>query len=134
MNPVKRMSALFLTLCCVLTLITSTYASGIEPTADATDNFRAILSISLFGQASCSVTGKASMISHKIEVTMSLYQLSNPIPLKSWSASDTGTLIISKNYYVSKGHDYQVTATITIKDSGGGFIESFTINSPVVHY
>lgn len=133
MNPTKRISVLFLILCCIFTLIVPTYASEIEPMTDSTDNFRADLSISA-GQALCEVSGKASLVSHKIEVVMSLNQLGNPIPLKSWSASGTGKLTMSKSYYVSRGYDYQVSATITVRDSGGRFIESFTVYSAIVHY
>ena len=134
MKTIKRMSALFLALCCIFTLIAPTYASEIEPMTDATDNFKAILSIDFSGEASCSVTGKASLMSHKIEVVMSLNQIGNPIPVKSWTANRTGVLSMSKNYYVSRGHDYQVSATITVRDSGGRFIESFTVYSAIVHY
>lgn len=134
MNPTKRISILFLVLCCIFTLVAPTYASEIEPMTDATDDFRATLSIGFGGQASCNVIANASLISYKLEVAMSLNQLNNPNPLKTWNASGTGKLIMTKNYYVSRGYDYQVSATITVRDSGGRFIESFTVYSSIVHY
>lgn len=134
MNHTRRMSVLFLALCCSFTLIVPTYASAIEPMAEGTKTFQTTLSIDFSGKASCGVTGKASSMSYKIEVAMSLKQLGNPVPLKSWSASGTGRLTMSENYYVSHGYDYQVAATITVKDSGGRFIESFTVYSSIVHY
>lgn len=134
MNCIKRILFLLLCLCCAFPLVMPAFATEIEPIADATNDFRATLSIDLGGQASCGVTGKASLTSHKIEIVMSLSQLGNPVPLKSWSANGTGKLSMSENYYVSRGHDYQVTATITVKDSNGRFIESITANSKVIHY
>lgn len=134
MNPTKRMSVLFLALCCAFALIAPTYASEIEPMTDATDDFRATLSIGFGGQATCSVLGSATSMSHKIEAIMSLNRLGNPIPLKTWSSQEAGELTMSENYYVSRGYDYQVSATITVRDSGGRFIESFTVCSAVVHY
>lgn len=135
MNPTKRAPVLFLALfCCILTLIVPTYASEIEPMADATDDFRATLSIGLGGQATCRVIANADSISNKLEIVMSLNQLGNPNSLKTWSASGTGRLTMSKSYYVSRGYDYQVSATITVRDSGGRFIESFTVYSAIVHY
>lgn len=134
MNPIKRMPVLFLVLCCAFSLIVPTFASEIEPAAEDTKAFQATLSIDFTGQASCGVKAIVNLASHKIEAVMSLYQLGNPVPLKSWSASGTGALSMSKQYYVSHGYDYQVTATITVRDSEGGLIESITANSAVVHY
>jgi hypothetical protein len=134
MNPTKRIFALCLALCYTLTLIAPTYASGIEPMTDGTDNFRATLSIGFGGQATCNAFGSATLMSHKVEAIMSLNRLGNPIPLKTWNSQETGGLTMSENYYVSRGYDYQVSATITVRDSGGRFIESFTIYSAIVHY
>lgn len=134
MNQTKRMSVLFLALCCSFTLIVPTYASATEPMAEGTKAFQATLSIDFNGEAFCCVIANASSISYKITVVMSLTQLGNPIPLKSWSASGTGTLSMSNRYYVPHGYDYQVTATITVRDSAGKFIESFTTTSATVHY
>ncbi len=73
-------------------------------------------------------------MSHKVEAVMSLNRLGSPNPLKTWSIKEIGEFTMSENYYVSRGYDYQVSATITVKDSGGRFIESFTVCSAVVHY
>lgn len=134
MNPTKRISVLFLVLCCIFTLVVPTYASEIEPMTDATDDFQATLSIGFGGYASCCAIANANSVSQKLEIVMSLNRLGNPNPLKTWNASGTGRLTISENYYVSRGYDYQVSATITVRDSGGRFIESFTVYSSIVHY
>lgn len=134
MNPTKRLLVLFLALCLGVSFAVPAFASEIEPATDDTRIFQATLSIDLTGQASCGVKANASSISHKIEAVMSLYQLGNPVPLKSWSSNETGELSMSKTYYVSHGYDYQVTATITVKDSVGRLIESITAKSAIVHY
>ena len=137
MKPIKSKSILFLVLCCVccvFALIAPVFASEFEPKADATDDFKSTLFISFGGQASCSVNGRSSSISHKLEVVMTLNQIGNPVPLKSWTASGTGRISMAENYYVSHGYDYQVAVTITVKNPDGRFIESFTTYSSIVHY
>lgn len=134
MNPTKRLLVLFLALCLGVSFVVPAFASEIEPAAEDTKIFQATLSIDFTGQASCYVVANASSVSHKIEAVMSLYRLGNPVPLKSWSSNGTGALSMSKQYYVSHGYDYQVTATITVRDSEGKLIESITANSAVVHY
>ena len=65
---------------------------------------------------------------------MSLKQINGKMPLKSWSLSGATPFSKTKTYYVTKGYDYQVTAVITIRDSSGKLIESFTTYSSIVHY
>ncbi|MDE6590063.1 MAG: hypothetical protein K2K53_06925 [Oscillospiraceae bacterium] len=134
MNPTKRLLVSFLALCLAVSFAVPAFASEIEPITVITDDFRATLSIDFSGQASCDVKANANSISYKIEAVMSLYQLGNPVPLKSWSANGTGKLSMSQQYYVSHGYDYQVTATITVRDSEGRLKESITANSAIVHY
>ena len=134
MNPTKKLLVPFLALCLAVSFAVPAFASEIEPMADTTDDFQATLSIDFSGQAFCGVKAIVSFASYKIEAVMSLYRIGNPVPLKSWSSNGTGALSMSKQYYVSHGYDYQVTATITVRDSEGRLIESITANSAVVHY
>ena len=137
MKPVKifkKFSVFFLALCCTFITTLPAYAEEIQPMADSTSNANATLSISLDGQASCNVNITIRLASYRIEAVMSLNKIGQSTPLKSWSSSGTGRLLLSQNYYVSKGYDYQVTATITVKDSSGQLIESFSTTSAVVHY
>lgn len=134
MNPTKRTSVVVLVLCCIISLFVPAFASEVEPMSLGTKTFEVTLDISSDGQASCCAVANASLMSHKVEIVMSLNQIGQSTPLKSWSANGTGKLSLSQSYYVSKGYDYQVTATITVRDSSGKFIESFTTPSSVVHY
>lgn len=133
-NIFKKFSAVFLALCCIFITTLQAYAEEIRPMADSIPNANVTLAISLGGKASCDVNLTARLASYRIEVVMSLNQIGQSTPLKSWHASGTGSLSLSQNYYVSKGYDYQVIATITVKDSSGQSIESFPTTSAVVHY
>ncbi len=136
MENVKKLLALLLTLHCVVAIIMPTNALEAQPLADGTNTAEATLAISPVGQASCGVTVKAKDLTYRIEATMSLYQIddSYPDPLKSWTVSGVANISVTKSYYVTKGHDYQVMATITIKDSSGKQIESFDTPSSIIHY
>ena len=134
MKTTKKLSALLLALCCLTVFVTQAFASEYQPMNEGTDHAAATLSITYMGQADCSVVVNARSMTYHVEVVMSLNQIGQPTPLKSWSASGTGRLSLGQNYYVSKGYDYQVTATITVKDSSGQLIESFSTTSAVIHY
>lgn len=134
MNVSKKLFALFLALCYVGIIITPAHATEIQPMTESTCNAMACLSIKSSGQASCEITTSARDTSLRIEVSLSLNQINGKTPLKTWSLSGTGSFSATKTYYVVKGYDYQITAKITVKDSSGKLIESFTTNSSVVHY
>lgn len=133
----KKLSALLLVLCCIIAIIVPTPASAVQPRVNGIDVSDVSISISSNGQASCSIFVTAKSGSYQIEVVMSLHQVDDedPNPLKSWTVSGTGSVSAYKKYYVAKGHDYQVIADITVKDSHGNIIlNSFSTPSAIVHY
>lgn len=134
MKHVKTLAIFVLVLCCLISV--PTFACNIQPMSDGVKDFGANLYIGTTGQASCTTDVTARIHTHQIELVMSLYQVDGekPNPLKSWTANGRGSISVSKNYYVAKDHDYQVTADITIKDSNGKLIESFPVSSAIVHY
>lgn len=134
MKTSKKAFVLLLALCCIGTTIIPAHATETQPMLDTVHEATAMLKISSSGQASCIVSVSARTSSHRVEVSMSLNQINGKTPLKTWSLSGTGTFTATKTYYVVKGYDYQITAKITVKDSSGKLIESFTTNSSVVHY
>lgn len=134
MKNLKTLAIFVLVLCCLVSV--PTFACDIQPMSDGSKDFAAYLYIGTTGQASCTTDVTARIHTYQIELVMSLYQVDGdkPDPLKSWTANGRGSISVSKNYYVTKGHDYQVTADITVKDSNGKFIESFPVSSAIVHY
>lgn len=131
-----KLLALLLALCCTVTTVTPVFATSVHPYTDDTDASGVKLSINSNGKALCTVFVNVRSYDHQAEVIMSLYQVDggNQDPIKSWTISGKGNLSASKAYYVMSGHDYQVTANITIKDSNGKLIESFPVSSAIVHY
>ena len=134
MTTTKKVLVLLFALSCIGATIVPTHAAEVQPMTDTTYNSTAKLDISVSGQASCIVVVNTRTTSHRVEVSLSLNQINGKTPLKTWSLSGTGSFSATKTYYVVKGYDYQITAKITVKDSSGKLIESFTTNSSVVHY
>ena len=134
MKTTKKALVLLFALCYIGVAIAPAHATEAEPMSDTTNRATATLKISASGQALCIIDVTARSSTNRIEVTMSLNQINGKTPLKTWSLSGTGSFSATKTYYVVKGYDYQITAKITVKDSSGKLIESFTTNSSVVHY
>lgn len=135
MKNVRKPFAILLALFCAFVVVVSTYASEIQPTSIGTDAAEARLSINS-GKASCSVVVNPRSLSYQIEIVMTLNQLVNdqPEPLKTWNIKGTGEMSPTQYYYVARGYDYQVEASITVKDANGKLIESFPVSSAIVHY
>lgn len=44
--------------------------------------------------------------------------------IKTWSDSGTGKIEINKTYYVTSGHEYELTATATVYNSSNKVVET----------
>ncbi len=129
-----KLSVMLLALYLISLIVTFAFASDIQPMADGTNSAKATLSISSNGLASCTISANTKSFSHCIEITMSLYRINDDSEMKSWTMEGVYSLTETKNYYVAEGFDYQITALITVRDSSGKLIESFTTTSSIVHY
>lgn len=134
MKTAKKVLIALLTLICMMVAIVPAFSTDVCPMTDGTNIANVSLSINYSGQASCRTFVNARSNSYRIEVTMSLNQIGKSTPLKSWPLSGSGSLSATETYYVARGHDYQVTAAITVRDSDGKLIESFITKSSIVHY
>lgn len=134
MKTTKKALVLLIALYCISVAIAPVHATEAEPMTDTTNRATVTLKISASGQASCIIDVTTRSSTNRIEVTMSLNQVNGKTPLRTWSVNGIWNLSATKTYYVVKGYDYQITAKITVKDSSGKLIESFTTNSSVVHY
>ena len=132
---VRKLFAVLLTLCCIALAINPASAATIEPRLNSCSYANAELKINS-NSASCSIHIITKFSDYKITADMTLYRINGTTftPLKTWSIISTHTISTSETFYVSHGYDYQVIAYITVKDSSGKKLESFTVNSPVVHY
>ena len=100
----KRVFALFLILALVL---------GITAQAAETWVLRTEPSISFSGTtATCKVTVRGDKASDAISLTAKLWQ--GNTCLKTWTASGTGLVTLSKPATVEKGKPYKLTADVTL--------------------
>lgn len=134
MKTSRKLFLLAVTFLCVAAIAMPAFAASLLPMSDDTIKCETTLTINSRGMASCSADARSASIYHQVTIDMHLYRIGDSLPLKTWSTTGDYVAAISKNYYVTKGHDYQVTADITIKDSNGNFIESFPVSSAIVHY
>lgn len=131
----KRMVALTLALGIILSLALPVAAAeqpkAVQPRLIGIAGFAAQLSISTSGRATCGAVLHNNG-TYDVTIIMSLKQ--DGTSIKTWTvAADVGSNLVEKYYYVSSGHDYQVTVTAQIR-SGGTLVRSYEISSSVVSY
>ena len=88
--------------------------------------------ISDSGQAICQ--GRATL---SASLTMKLQRSSNGsswTTLKTWTATDTGTIFMEESWPVAPGYYYQTVVTAEAYTSSGSVAETVTASSAVVKY
>lgn len=130
-RAVKSIVAVVLVLCMVSSLFITAFASAEERDDGATRytgvfDCYAGLSISGWGKSSCS-SYVDCRTGYSATLTMELKRDTDTI--KTWTASGTGIVSLSKTYYVVSGYTYQVVATIVVKDSHGTVVDSIEKSS-----
>lgn len=132
---VRKLFVVLLILCYVDFAIGHAFATTIEPKIGTCIDANATLTI-LSNSASCYVCVTAKSSQYKITADMTLYRIDGTSfkPIKTWTITAADKISTTKTFYVTSGYDYQVIVYITVKDSSGKKLESFTVNSPVVHY
>ena len=124
------MVAMFAMLISTAVVADAAEESGIMPRLTGIDSQAVILEISDSGRADCWCLVLASS-GYSVDVTMALEQ--DGIVIKTWTGSGT-TVELSKSYYVTKGHDYQVVVTSRVKTLGGLYLLSYTLESQIESY
>ncbi len=128
---VKSFTAIVLVLCMLSSLFITAFASD-EERDDSATRFTGIfdcyagLSISDWGKASCSSFADCKM-GYSATITMELKR--DTTTIKTWTASGTSIVSLSKTYYVMSGYTYQVVATIVVKDSHGVVVDTIERSS-----
>lgn len=56
------------------------------------------------------------------------------VAIKSWTISESGIVILDKDYYVLSGHSYRVVVIATVKNSSGTTVGTYTAYSSTVSY
>ena len=103
----------------------------IQPRYTGIFRFSVDLDITKAGYASCygSVSPNTG---YSVDLTVELRQ--DGTTIKSWTESNSTTFSIDKGYFVVKGHDYQVVATASVKNSNGVVVSTPSLSSNVVSY
>lgn len=109
----------------------ATQQPTVEPRYTGITQLYVDLEINSAGKASCytRVTPKSG---YSVDLTMKL--LRDGSAIKTWSASGEGIFSMDKVYYVTPGHDYQVTVSADVWNSSGKLVETPTIQSDVHAY
>lgn len=104
----------------------------VQPRYDGATRVSATLSITSSGRAD--VYGQVVLKpSYTADLTVTLRRDSGS-EVKSWSSSGSGSLKIDKGYYVTSGHDYYTSVSVSVYDSDGTLVDSITKDSSIVSY
>lgn len=131
----KLFVRVFMLALCIVIMVSVTVASaeetGVTPRFVGINMQYAALTINEYGRATC---GCSILVDtgYSVNVTMSLEQ--DGVEIKSWEISSSSNVDMSKPYYVTSGHDYQVIVTTRVSTSQGSYLCSYTTESPVKSY
>lgn len=97
-------------------------------------SFSADLDISSGGTATCSCSARASGCTISVAMKLQRYQNGSWTTLKTWSANQSSPLSLSGTKTVASGYNYRVSATCSVYNSSGSFVESATTYSASKYY
>lgn len=135
-KTMRRTLCLLLSLACIVSMsVTFAYASE----ASKNEFFRytgiasvaAGLTINSAGCATC--TGDTIINSgYSVNLTMELQRDGSTI--KTWSKSGSTIVSLSKDHYVTSGHNYQVVTSVDVYNSKGAYVATYSCTSNVKSY
>ena len=122
--------ALCMTIVATATIANATEKKEIMPRFTGINLQAAGLTINEYGRANCdcSVIAKTG---YSVDVTMALEQ--DGVEIKTWTGSGS-RVDLSKVYYVTSNHDYQVVVTTRVNTSEGLYLCSYTVESATKGY
>lgn len=137
MNMIRKI--FFIMLAAAMLTAISTTASAIS-LSQPNNQLRYVGVSSASANLTISSSGKATASSlvcvapgYTVDLDVSLKRDSGTI-VKSWSSSGTASVSVDDIYYVTRGHDYYVSASIDVFDGNGKLVDSFTVSSATVTY
>ena len=130
LTKVLCIATLFAILLATTIVASASERAEIMPRMTGIDAHAVNLQISESGRAACWCLVYASS-GYSVDVTMELEQ--DGVVIKTWTGSGT-TVELSKSYYVTSGHDYQVVVTSRVKTLGGTYLLSYTLESHIESY
>ncbi len=111
--------------------------SGTFPSPTTQSVTDTTVKISDSGQAICQGRATLNAITNSASLTMKLQRSSNGsswTTLKTWTATDTGTIFMEESWPVAPGYYYQTVVTAEAYTSSGSVAETVTASSAVVKY
>lgn len=137
-NHCRSLISLFLSLVILVgpCISASAVSENIQPHYLNISYFKASLSISDSGYSTCNCSVTAYDPSLSMEVTMELlqYKKGDWESIAKWNTTGKRKVTLDKGRYVVSGYLYQVSATVTVKDSSGTILEEPTAVSDTVRY
>lgn len=137
MNMIRKI--FFIMLAAAMLTAISTTASAMSP-SQPNNQLRYVGVSSASANLTISTSGKATASArvyvapdYTANLDVSLERDSGTI-VKSWSSSGTASVSVDDVYYVTRGHDYYVSASVDVFNENGKLVDSFTISSATVTY
>lgn len=125
------LSLLLVSIMSVLCIGASAAEEEISPRYTGIHLLNANINITASGRADC--YGYVNIQDgYSVDLTVALQRDGQTI--KSWSDSGTKEVSMTKSYYVSKGHDYQVVVSANVYNSQGKLVDTPDIRSAVASY
>lgn len=110
----------------------------IEPEAPYVDLalLTASIDINSSGKASCYGYAITATSTYTVYLSISLQRYKNGTwsTIKNWSTSGTWYTSLGKSYYVTAGYSYRTAVSVTVRTSGGSYVESAVIYSQSQYY
>lgn len=136
MKTMRRTLCLILSAICLLaSLTTFAYASEAsrgEPLRyTGISSIAAGLTINNVGCATCS-GGAVTYSGYSVDLTMKLQR--DGTTIKTWTTSGSPVVSLSKDYYVTSGHNYQVVTSVDVYNSKGAYVATYSCTSNVKSY
>lgn len=135
----RSVTAIVMALCLFVTSVSASAAAAsvsIQPRFTAIVDMQAGLAFNWLGGANC--TGRMELENdYTGDLTVTLQRSTNKLHwenVKTWTASGSEVVEISKTYYVKSGYYYCVEVTVDAYNAAGTFVETATACSSLVYH
>lgn len=123
--------AVLAVVCIVCSMLSSAFASEVQPHYTTLTLTKVELTISASGLCDCTAKFATRNSSYNIALELILYRVdgNNMTEVKTWNYADTLSVDVGAKYYVSTGHTYQLVANVEVTNSAGRVLESVSTAS-----
>lgn len=136
MKTMRRILCLLLSLACIASM-TLTFAYANEASRENLLRYTGVSSISAgltIDNAGCANCSGSAMTYSGYSVNLSMKLQRDGTTIKTWSTSGSTFVPLSKSYYVTSGHNYQVVTSVDVYNSKGAYVATYSCTSNVKSY